>query len=101
MSGTVEVFLENGEKILTLADLAIGDIFGEGALFNSKEYGANVSAKTEVKAVKISKDEFQEQLDNCDPKLRAIISMMLVRMQRTNEALLKSETDEFMDITFV
>jgi CRP-like cAMP-binding protein len=100
-SGAVHVFLEKGGKTVTLGELGPGALFGETALFGGAEYGANVAAKEDTELELITSAGFREKIDGCDPLLRSIIHMLLERQRKTNEALLNSETREFMDIAFV
>lgn len=102
VSGTVRVFLEDNGKQVTLAKLGENDIFGESAIFKGEKYGAHVEAGPEGAVVfPITQPDFDEMLKTSDPIVRALIRMLMQRLQKTNSALLKSETREFMDITFV
>ena len=101
LSGCVRVFLEKEEKIVDLAELPIGSVFGESALFGDNEYGANIAAKDDTELLVITPEKFQEKLDDCDPMIQEIIRMLIERQRQTNEALLNRETQEFMDIDFV
>ncbi len=102
LSGKVEVSLENedGRKV-TISELRSGSIFGEAALLGNLSYGANVDALTDTELAVITPDSFAGTLSNSDPLLRAILEMLIDRLRKTNEALLRSETREFMDIDFV
>lgn len=100
-SGKVHVFLEKGGKTVTLGELSPGALFGETALFGGAEYGANVSAMEDTELEIVTAAAFREKIDASDPMLKSIIEMLLDRQRKTNEALLKSETREFMDIAFV
>lgn len=101
ISGTVRVFLEKDQKHVTLAELGPGAIFGETALFGGTEYGANVEAATDAELSVITPEGYREKIAACDPIIREIISMLLERQKKTNEALLNSETREFVEIAFV
>lgn len=99
--GKVRVFLEQDEKIVDLAELGADEIFGETALFTGAAYGANVAAIEETEVTLITPEILQIKIQNCDPMMRAIIQMLIERLQRTNKALLESETREFIDVAFV
>ncbi len=102
LKGKVRVFLEKDGKSVALAELAITDMFGETALFdNGGTYGANVENLEPVELVVISPDEFKEKLEECDPMIRNMYGIMMERLRKTNEALVNSETREFMDIILV
>lgn len=101
LKGKVRVFLERDKKVVTLAELSSGAIFGETALFGGKTYGAHVEALDDTELAVITPENFAGKVENCDPMLRAIIEMLIERLRKTNEALLRSETRKFMDIAFV
>ncbi len=102
LRGRVRVFLENNGKTVTLAELEKGSMFGENALFGLAEYGANIEAiEDDTKVSVITPLGFADKIDKSDPMLKAIIHMLIDRQRLTNEALLESETREFMDIEFV
>lgn len=96
--GLVQVYLEKHGRIVTLAELGPGAIFGEGALFGSESYGANVKALQETELTLITPESFQKTFMACDPMIKAVIQAFQERQRRTNEALLKSETREHMEI---
>ena len=101
ISGKARVFLEEGSKTLELATLEENEIFGETAIFSDSTYGAHVEALEDTKLFVITPESFEEMIAGSDPILRALIRMLTERLKNTNEALLKSETREFMDIAFV
>ncbi len=101
VSGSVRVFLEDDGKQVELATLHEDDIFGETAIFSGEYYGANVEASEDTELFVITPQSFSDMLKDSDPIIRALIRMLIERLRNTNEALLKSETREFMDIAFV
>ena len=101
MSGKVRVFLEEDTKQVELATLEEDDIFGETAIFSDQSYGANVEALEDTELFVITPESLSEMLKGSDPIVRALIRMLIERLKNTNEALLKSETREFMDIAFI
>jgi len=101
VSGKVRVFLEEDAKQVDLATLGADAIFGETAIFSDQTYGANVIATDDTELFIITPQSLNEMLETSDPILRALLHMMIERLKNTNEALLKSETREFMDIAFI
>ena len=101
MSGKVRVFLEEDTTQVELAILEEDDIFGETAIFSDQSYGANVEALEDTELFVITPESLSEMLKGSDPIVRALIRMLIERLKNTNEALLKSETREFMDIAFI
>lgn len=100
-SGKVSVYLEEDGKKVELATLEQGAIFGETAIFNDGTYGANVEATEDTELFIITPDSLNDMLQGCDPAVRALLRMLIERLKNTNEALMKSETREFMDLAFV
>ena len=101
LSGKVRVFLEDGTKIVELAELGEDEIFGESAILSASPYGANVEAIEGVELYVITPEALQDMLNSSDPIIRAIITMLIARLKATNEALLKSETREFIDVALI
>lgn len=101
MSGKVRVYLKNNDKVVDLAILEEDQIFGETAIFKGEQYGANVDALEETELLIITPDSLEEMVRACDPVLRALVSMLIQRLNETNDKLLKSETREHIDIAFV
>ncbi|NCT40495.1 MAG: cyclic nucleotide-binding domain-containing protein [Alphaproteobacteria bacterium] len=101
ISGKVRVFLEEDSKQVELAHLEKDSIFGETAIFTDQVYGANIEADEDTELFIITRQSFDEMLKGSDPVMRALIRMLIERLKNTNEALLKSETREFMDIAFI
>ena len=100
-SGQVEVYVNQDERIVSLAKLGPGEIFGESALFGSEKYSASIKAETKTEVSLISKDSLHDALDTIDPTLRSIFFMLLDRLKKTNDSLVKSETREYIDIGFM
>jgi len=101
LSGKVCVYLEDGTKTIELATLGKDQIFGETAIFSGEAYGANVKATEDCELLVITPDSFNEMLKDTDPIIRALLQMLIERLKATNEALLKSETREFIDVALI
>lgn len=101
LSGKVRVFIEDGEKIVELAELGEDQIFGESAILSQEPYGANVEAVDATEIYVITPESLNEMLGTTDPIIRALIQMLIARLKTTNEALLKSETREFIDVGMI
>lgn len=101
LSGQVKVFLKDGSKVIELAQLGKNEIFGESAILNGDPYGANVEAFEDTELVAITAQSFEKMLGSADPIVRALLHMLIERLNKTNEALLKSETREYMDIVLI
>lgn len=101
LSGKVRVFLEEGSKIVELAQLGEDQIFGESSIFSDVPYGANVETVEKTELYVITPEALAEMLQDADPIVRAMIHMMIERLKKTNEALLKSETREYIDVALI
>lgn len=100
-SGAVRVYLNNEGKIVELAKLGPGEIFGETALFEGGVYGANIEAAEDCVLNVITPGWLDGAIEDVDPMVAALIRMLIARLKSTNEALVKSETREFIDVAFV
>ena len=101
LSGKVRVYLEEGSKIVELAELGEDQIFGESSIFFFFFYGANVDAVEDSELYVITPDALTEMMQDADPILRAMVQMLIERLKKTNEALLKSETREYIDVALI
>ena len=101
VEGEVRVFLNNEGKIVDLAVLEAGQIFGEKALLEGGECSANVEAHTDAKLRIFDQKTLENILEKADPVLQALLPMLVQRLSATNNKLLKSETREFIDIDFL
>lgn len=101
LSGKVRVYLEEGEKVVELAELGEDQLFGESAILSGEPYGANVEAVEDTEIYVITPESLNEMLGSADPIIRALIQMLISRLKATNEALLKSETREFIDVGMI
>lgn len=101
LSGAVDVYLEKDAKTVSLATLEIGAIFGESALFGGDAYGANIKSNGKTELLVITPADFDEKRNGCDPMIKEIIRMLIERQRKTNETLLKRETQELMDLAFI
>lgn len=101
MAGAVRVYLNNDGKIVELARLGPGEIFGETALFEGGIYGANIEAAEDSVLNVITPGWLDSVIEDVDPMVAALIRMLIARLKSTNEALVKSETREFIDLAFV
>jgi len=99
--GAVRVYLNNDGKIVELARLGPGEIFGETALFEGGVYGANIDAAEDSVLNVITPGWLDGAIEDVDPMVAALIRMLIARLKSTNEALVKSETREFIDVAFV
>ena len=89
MDGKAGVWLERDGQKTRIAELKDGDIFGEAALFKGSDYGASVIAEGNITVQQIPPNILDEKIKACDPMIRALIRMLMIRVRKANEALLK------------
>jgi len=81
-SGTVAIRKGvRGSNPHTLADLGKGEIIGEMALADGSPRMAAAVATSEVMAIKISCEAFNQRLETMDPTMQAIMRLMMKRVR--------------------
>ena len=102
LKGHAQAYMKKNGRVVTLADLEIGSIFGESALFEKNdEYGAYVKAAEDTEVAILNPEDFKEKVEACDPLIQRIIHTLIERQRGTNEALLERETQEYMELEMV
>ncbi len=93
-SGRVSVYSKSydGDEI-EIATLTVGDICGEMSLINEKVRTASVKAVIDCNLIVITKSVFEDKLENSDPTIRAIVSMLIDRVQHSNSEVLDKNQD--------
>lgn len=86
-SGTVSIFSEHNGKRIVLGELGPGDIFGEMSLLIDMPRTANVEATSNCILIHITRQILLQKLEKSDPTIRAILSMMMKRVQSGNDSL--------------
>jgi CRP-like cAMP-binding protein len=82
--GEADVYYEGANGTSKVASLKAGDIFGESAFFKGSDYGATVKAVGAVSVQPIPPDVLDEKISKCDPLIRALIRMMMIRLRKAN-----------------
>jgi len=101
-SGSAHVFLDKDGKIVTLARLESGAIFGEMALCTGEPYTANVEATSDETVLStITPAMLQDKIAAADPLLEKILKTLISRLTNTNSALLESETRDYIEIDLI
>jgi CRP/FNR family cyclic AMP-dependent transcriptional regulator len=89
IDGEADVFFENEAGTTKVASLKGGDIFGESALFKGSDYGATVKAAAPLTVQPIPPHILDEKINACDPMIRALIRMMMIRLRKANDDIAK------------
>lgn len=92
-SGSVEVFTIQDGKEVSLAKLGMGQIFGEMALITDEKRKANVRACENSNLIIITRQNFEDRLENSDRTIRAIVRMLADRVLKANETVGRQRAD--------
>lgn len=87
LGGRAEVFIEREGKQVKIAEVGAGDIVGEAALFKGSNYGASIKAVTPLTVEAIKPDILDAKIQACDPMLKALIRMLMIRLRKANNEL--------------
>lgn len=81
-SGLVKIRVsEPGRKTQALADVMVGEVFGEVALLEDRSHRASaVAAETSV-VLEIPRDEFLRRLDAADPIMKSVVNHLISRLR--------------------
>ncbi len=82
--GRVEICLEDDAKT-PVAILGVGEIFGEMSIIDGTKRSATARALSHCKLSVVSKTQLIERLDEADPVVRLLISMLMDRIRRSNK----------------
>ena len=99
-SGSVKVYTQaqDGRRV-DLAEMGVGQIFGEMALVFDEPRTATVEALEDCNLIVITRQTLEDKLRKSDPTVRAIVPMLMKRIMVANNALLKKagSTDELVE----
>ena len=84
-SGRVGVFKTTDGKLVRLATLEKGAMFGEMAAITGERRSATTIAIEPCVIVRISKATIQQKFAACDPFVRALIAILINNLSRVNE----------------
>lgn len=82
-SGQVELYVTSKDESTPLSLLGPGEIFGEMAILDGSRREASARANTEVVLSVVSKEALSERIDEADPVVRLLITMMAKRTRET------------------
>lgn len=99
-SGEVLVFTELDGKRVELARMGPGQIIGEMALISSDIRTATVQALTDCNLIVITRDTLNDKLLKSDPTVRALVTMLMKRLEQSNKAMLRKggSLDDMADV---
>ncbi len=84
-SGRIGVFKTTDGKAVRLAVLEKGSMFGEMAAITGEPRSATTIALESSVVVRIPKSTMQSKLNNCDPFVKALLTILINNLSRVNE----------------
>ena len=94
-SGSVDVsILKNGESII-IAELGVGEIFGEMSMIDDAPRSATVTAITDTEVIRIKRSRFIQPLQSKDPMMDLLLRIVLARFRDAQRQLsgIKAQPD--------
>ncbi len=95
-SGSVEVsILRDGEPFV-IAELGVGEIFGEMSMIDDAPRSATVTAKEDTEVIEIQHSHFIQPLKSKDPMMDLLLRVVLARFRDAQRQLsgIKAKSDE-------
>ena len=90
-AGTVEIFSTHNDKKVVLGTLKTGEIFGEMSLIKDMPRSASVEALEDCNLIVITRQSLKAKLDSTDATIRAILMMLIRRIQQGNDSLMNKK----------
>lgn len=84
-NGAVEIFKNQGGKMVSLAKLGKDSVFGEMALIDNKPRSATVKALVELECYKGSQASFKTAISNVDPVVKAAMEALVAVVREKNQ----------------
>lgn len=86
-SGKVLVYLEIEQKIIPIAQIKKGEIFGEMSLIDSLPRSASVKALEDTVLNVVTKDQLIERFQGSDQLVQLLLKVMMNRVRKNNSSL--------------
>jgi CRP/FNR family cyclic AMP-dependent transcriptional regulator len=90
-SGSVQIFSMHNNKKVILGTLQMGEIFGEMSLIKDIPRSASVEALEDCNLIVITRQSLKAKLDSTDATIRAILMMLIRRVQQGNDSLMNKK----------
>lgn len=78
-SGSVELSIDKGGKILVIATLGEGEVLGEMAIIDKRPRTATARALEETKTIAIPLDYIEQKIEAADPTVRLFLRLVMER----------------------
>ncbi|AZZ37092.1 hypothetical protein CIK05_09905 [Bdellovibrio sp. qaytius] len=86
-SGRVLVYLEIDQKVVPIAQIKKGEIFGEMSLIDSLPRSASVKATEDTVLNVVTKDQLIERFHGSDQLVQLLLKVMMNRVRKNNSSL--------------
>lgn len=99
-NGSVEVTVNDGDHVISVSKLGMGEIFGEMAIIQHGECTATVKALEATTVTVISKGEIEKLIDKIEQKaLQALLRVLSERLKQANQGQMQHYKNlaEFQD----
>ncbi|GIL38685.1 EAL domain-containing protein [Roseiterribacter gracilis] len=83
--GSVEIAIERDGRLVVLAALGPGEIFGEAALIDDDLRPATATARTELDVLVVPRDAIGESLRASQPDIYSLVTSLLMRLQAVHD----------------
>lgn len=90
-SGCMQVYTSKDDQDIKLADLKVGQIFGEMALIFDEPRAASVKAVEDCNLIVITRQTLKQKLESSDATIRVIMEMLTKRIISANNAILNKQ----------
>jgi EAL domain-containing protein (putative c-di-GMP-specific phosphodiesterase class I)/CRP-like cAMP-binding protein len=78
-SGSVELSIDKGDRILVIATMGEGDVLGEMAVIDKKPRTATAQALKDTRAIAIPIDYIDQKIEAADPTVRLFLRLIMDR----------------------
>jgi EAL domain-containing protein (putative c-di-GMP-specific phosphodiesterase class I) len=96
--GRVQIFTENIEIEAPLSILGPGEIFGEMAILDRSPRTTSARALEDMQVSVVSRQQFEQRMDQADPIVRLLVSILLKRVR--NNLNPENKIEEELDSNF-
>ena len=95
--GCVEVSIPKNGKTLVIAELGVGEIFGEMSMIDDAPRSATVTAKIDTEVIEIQRSRFIQPLQSKDPMMDLLLRIILARFRDAQRQMtgIKALPDDF------
>jgi len=95
-SGSVEVSILRDGGPITIAELGVGEIFGEMSMIDDAPRSATVTAREDTEVIEIQRSHFIQPFKSNDPMMDLLLRVVLARLRDAQRQLsgMKAKSDE-------